>query len=1158
MSGHAYPDHSLDILHVLSAFKKKGISISLKGDQLSVKIEKGREPDETILNEIRNRKDEIAFFLKGQREDVVADGMEGLGIAPAGLEYAGRVPLSYAQERLWIIDRLRGTRDYHLPGVLRWKGPLDAALLEGAIRAILERHHVLRTVIAEDQGVPYQYARDGNEWKMERRQDDPDADTLRRYIEEFAGRPFDLSSDFMLRAALLKAAEEEHLLVIVMHHIASDGLSMPLILREFIELYQAGYEGRPAKLPVMKIQYADYAIWQRRQMDGGNLAGKLVYWQKRLKGALPLELPLDLQRPAMLSIRGDTVEIGIGKELTRALKTLSKQEGVTLFMVLITAVKILLYRYSGQTDVCVGTPIANRTYRETEGLIGFFTNTLVLRSELDGKRDVSNLLGQVRATTLEAYDHMDAPFEKIVEFLVHTRDMSRSPLFQVMFVLNDGSPVPVIGLPAVQLSPEPIPNATAKFELTFDVSGSEDQLRLRIEYSTDLWTRDSIIRMAGHYKELLQSMVSRPEEPIALLNMLTGEERAAFLSPVQDGGTSDGPGKTLVELWEEQVVATPDKIALVGEHEEWSYRVLNKRMNQLANYLRARHRIKPNDLVGILLDRGEEMIISILAVLKAGGAYMPIDPEYPADRIGFMVSDSGCRLLLDKAELWAFNQEQQVYGEEDLIRTNQPGDLAYVIYTSGTTGRPKGVLIEHRNIVRLVRNDKFRRAFSASDVWTLFHSFCFDVSVWEMYGAFLYGGKLVLVTRETARDPESLVGLLQKERVTILSQTPSAFYNLIETVETKAVNGLAVRYVLFAGEALSPGRLRRWRLRYPGTRLINLYGITETTVHSTYKEIGEREIEADRSNIGGPLPGVTCYVMDPSGGLSPVGIPGELFVGGSGVGRGYLNREELTRERFIPHPFREGERLYRSGDRVRWLDKDEMEYLGRVDEQVKIRGYRIEPGEIDSVLRNYSGIGAAVTVARPGRMGEKELVAYVVRRPVASNQPGAETKMLNTADINNYLKARLPAYMVPAHYVLLEHLPLTANGKIDKKNLPDPEGLSLPTGERYEGPGNETEAKLVLIWQEILGKDRIGINDNFFDAGGNSIKLIRMVGMVNKAFDVTISVVSAFRLPNIRQLAEELRSGTANGEEGSVEDIKRSADIMQGTLNLLKNKVYGK
>ena len=911
----------------------------------------------------------------------------------------------------------------------------------------------------------------------------------------------------------------------------------------------------------MKIQYADYAIWQRRDMDGGNLAGKLVYWEKRLKGALPLELPLDLRRPTILSIRGDFVETGIGRELTAALKILSRQEGATLFMLLIAAVKILLYRCSGQTDICVGTPIANRTHRETEGLVGFFTNTLVLRSELDGTRDVRDLLGQVRATTLEAYDHMDAPFEKIVEFLVHTRDMSRSPLFQVMFVLHDDGAVPVMDLPTVRLSTESVPNATAKFELTFDVSVSEDQLRVRIEYSTDLWTRDSITRMAGHYKELLQSIVSSPERPIALLNILTSEERAAFLFPVKDAGIP-AETKTLVELWEQQVLATPDKIALVGEQEEWSYRVLNKQANQLANHLRARYQVKPNDIVGILLDRGQEMIVSILAVLKAGGAYMPIDPEYPADRIGFMVSDSGCRLLLDKAMLSAFNEDQKLYSEEDLDRMNQPGDLAYVIYTSGTTGRPKGVLIEHRNIIGLVRNEKFLRDFSAADVWSLFHSFCFDVSVWEMYGAFLYGGKLVLVSRETTRDPESFVRLLQKERVTILSQTPSAFYNLIEIVEKKAVDSLAVRYVICAGEALRPGRLKNWRSRYPGTRVINMYGITETTVHSTYKEIGEKEIEADQSNIGGPLPGITCFVMDKSGGLLPIGIPGELYVGGSGVARGYLNREELTRERFIRHPFREGERLYRSGDMVRWVDKDEMEYLGRADEQVKIRGHRIEPGEIDSVLRNYPGIGAAVTVARPGRMGEKELVAYIVRlggaTDDASNQPAAETKMLNTVDINNFLKARLPAYMVPTHYVLLEQFPLTANGKIDKRNLPDPEGVSLPTGEKYEAPGNGTEEKLVLIWQEVLGKNRIGINDNFFDAGGNSIKLIRMVGMVNKAFDVNFSVVSAFRLSSIRQLAEYLQASSVNREEASKEDIKRSADIMQGTLNLLKNRVYGK
>jgi amino acid adenylation domain-containing protein len=1150
---------SVGIMQVLARARMSGISLSLKGAQLSVKLEKGRLPDESILEEIKGRRDEIVRFLEGQQDDPAGAAMMQGRIVPAASGYTGKAPLSYAQERIWIIDRLKGTPDYHLPVVLRWKGPVDRRALYHAIRTILERHHILRTRIKEENGSVYQDVRDAEEWVLDYRDDIQEGDAVQRYIEDFVNRPFDLSNDYMLRAGLLKINENQHLLTIVNHHIASDGLSVPLMVNEFVELYCANREGRRAELPELKIQYADYATWQRRY--GESLSGGLAYWNERLRGAVPLELPLDKVRPAMQSVNGDVVEIEIGKELKGQLNRLSREEGVTLFMLLVAVCKTLLFRYSGQQDISVGTPVANRTHRETEGLIGFFTNTLVLRTTLEGKMGFRELLKQIKQNTLEAYNHMDVAFEKIVEQLADARDMSRSPLFQVMFVLQNTPPVPMI--PGVTLSVEPLANTTSKFEMTFDITELEEGMKVRIEYNTDLWRRETVNRIARHYAALLQAVVSHADERIGQLNMLTDAERTAMLSPLKDRMVSYAPDRMLVDLFEEQVLSAPDHIAIVDEDREWTYRELNEQANRLAGYLRIRRQVGRDDLVGLLQEKGERMIVGMLGILKAGGGYMPVDPEYPADRIGFMISDSGCKVLLDEKEWGLFQEEEVLYGKEDLPWVNLPGDLAYVIYTSGTTGRPKGVLIEHRNVVQLVKNERFRSDFGPGDVWTLFHSFCFDFSVWEMYGALLYGGKLVLVPRAVARDPESFLRLLEKERVTMLNQTPSAFYNLIGAVAEKGGSSLAVRTVIFGGEALSPGRLKEWHLRYPRTRLINMYGITETTVHVTYKEIGEAEITSDLSNIGAALPGVSCYVLDAAGGLLPVGIPGELYVGGTGVGRGYLNREELTGQRFIAHPFKEGQRLYRSGDRVKLLDNGEMEYLGRIDEQVKIRGYRIELGEIESALRDHPGIGSAVAVARVVSSGEKELVAYIVGRDGAVAADGeigeaSGAGELTTSEINVYLKDRLPAYMVPAHYVLLESLPLTGNGKIDKKSLPDPEGLSLPTGMEYIAPGNEIEAKLVKIWQEILGKEKIGIKDNFFEAGGNSIKLIKMVGMVNKVFQERISVVSAFKLPNIHALSAYLQSKSAKAEGTSVEELKKSVDIMKGTLNLLKKQVYEK
>jgi amino acid adenylation domain-containing protein len=1152
------------VIHLLAKARRNGISISMKGGKLSVRAEQGQNPDESLLEELKYNRDEIVGFLTGRVSGIVAppagpappvrNGGRHTGpvrAAPAApvmpgsmAAGGGKAPLSFAQERIWIIDRLKGTTDYHLPVVLRWDGVVEQTALIHAIRKMIDRHQILRTHIKEELGAVRQYVRDSSEWTMDYRDDISGETAINKYVEEFVRKPFDLSKDFMLRVSLLKTQPSKYLLIIVAHHISSDGLSLPLMVREFVELYEAGCKGRPAKLPELNFQYADYAAWQRSHMEGDRLKEKLFYWQERLKGVRPLEFPLDHRRPLVLSIHGDAVEQWIEKELADQLLKLARAEGVTLFMLLLTAAKTLLYRYSGQQDICVGTPIAERTQRETEGLIGFFTNTLVLRTTLEKGISFRSLLKEVKINTLEAFQHMDTPFEKLVDSMTEKRDMSRNPLFQVMFVLQGAPQMPVLDLPDVHLSVEPAPSTTSKFELTFDVLESVKGLHLRVEYNTDLWKRETIGRLGGHYKELLRSVVADAGRPIEQLNILTPEERRVLCGEGKEAAPGALADATLVKLWEEQAAATPDHIALVAEGTHWSYRQLNGRANRLARYLRDHCGICRNEITALLFADAERMILSMIAVLKSGGAYLPLDPEHPRERIEFLLADSGSKKLLDEKEWALFLQTEQSYEENDLPRVNEAGDLAYVIYTSGTTGRPKGTLIEHRNVARLIKNPLFRTDFSSRDVWTLFHSFCFDFSVWEMYGALLYGGTLVWVPRTVARDPGAFLHLLEEQRVTILNQTPPAFYQLIPVALTRTGTELALRLVIFGGEALDPGRLKEWNQRYPGVRLINMYGITETTVHVTYKELNAMDIEAGRSNIGVALPGVNCYVLDATQGLLPIGVPGELYVGGTGVGRGYLNRADLTARRFIENPFRNGERLYRSGDSVKMFGNGELEYLGRIDHQVKIRGHRIELGEIEHVLRQFPAVSASLVVDRDGANGEKEMVAYFV----------TTEKLLHATDINNFLKSLLPAYMLPAHYVQLDEFPLTENGKIDRKNLPDPEASALPAGTEYAAPETSEEEKLAAIWREILGKEKIGVTDNFFEVGGNSIKLIRMVGMINKAFEQNLSVVSAFTQTTIRALADHLRSkGKEKATEGA-DTLKSSAELRKGTINFLQNK----
>ena len=1039
------------------------------------------------------------------------------------------IPLSFSQERLWFIDQLEGTVQYHLPAVLNLRGKLDHQALAYALQTVMQRHESLRSVIVEEHGEPFQKILEATAWQLQKIDGTTyleDKEGLQNFLRQLVTMPFDLARHFMLRATLVSLAQEEYILVVTMHHIASDGWSISIIVKEVVELYSAYMENRPVNLQPLPIQYADFSIWQRNYLSGELLERKLGYWKDKLQGVSPLQIPTDYARPVIQSTRGAEGIFKIDKDQAHQLKALSHDSGTTLFMTLLAAFKVLLYRYSGQQDICVGTPVAGRQQQEVEGLIGFFVNTLALRSEVNGNVPFTELLQDVKATMVDAFSHQDVPFEKVVEAVVHERDVSRSPLFQVMFVLQNTPEVEALVLGDVALWGESFAYANSKFEITFMLMEREGSFLGRIEYNTDLYSAATIDRMAIHYGNLLQSIVQSPQQEIGLLPMLSPAEKHKLVIGFNNTDIGYPKDKTIVDLFEDQSKKTPLSTAVVFENKSISYQQLNERSNQLAHYL-ITNGVKPETFVPICIERGIDMIVGILGILKAGGVYVPMDPDYPLERISYMLEDTSAALVLTSsvsrsklpvaANLYcieldtAWSKISKESPENPLTKI-APNQLAYVIYTSGSTGKPKGVLIENSNVVRLFETDTPLYDFNEKDVWTMFHSFCFDFSVWEMYGALFYGGRLVIVPSEVTKDAQLFSDLILREGVTVLNQTPAAFYVLQDAMAGK-VKHVPVRFVIYGGEALNPAKLQPWKHSFPHTRLINMYGITETTVHVTFQEICWDHINNGNSIIGKPIPTLRCFILDSNRQLVPIGVAGELYVGGAGVARGYLNRRELTSEKFIGDIFSEepGSRLYVTGDLGRWLADGNIEYLGRVDDQVKIRGYRIELGEIETVLLQSGLVNQAVVLAREDNTGNKRLVGYIVSEG-----------MFDKALLTSYLDGRLPAYMIPALWVELYSMPLTANGKINKQALPEPDAGELLSND-YVAPSNEMEEKIAAIWKELLHVDRVGIFDNFFELGGHSLLAMRLVSSIRYQLGIELAIKKLFVHPTIAALAAHVR-----------------------------------
>jgi amino acid adenylation domain-containing protein len=1040
-----------------------------------------------------------------------------------------RAPLSLAQRRIWFFERWTpGTPTYNVPVVLRCHGPLDLEALERSVGDVVRQHEMLRARL-EDDGVDpaivVQRAVVVPFHLIDTASTPGAADGL---IEREIRRPFDLAGAPLLRVLVVHTGDEEHRVVVTVHHLVADGWSVELMLRAIGERYSAELAGRPRPSPAPSVRYGDFAVWQRGRLETEALAGPKQRWLSRLEGAPELLLlPGDRPRPSLQSFAGDTrwFELPAPSPQMRAL---CQQVGVTTFMAHLAAFLVLLQRYTGQDDIVVGTPVAGRTLPELENVIGLMVGLLPLRFDLSGRPTFRDLLGQVRDVVLDALADQDVTFETILSELRPPRDLSHGPLVQVVFGL--APPQHGVRLAGVSVHRQRAASGTAKFDMTWSIEESKEAFGCDVEYSTALFDRSTIERMVGCYRQVVTAAPAEPDLPVASIELLTDSERAALTAP-GPSTTDHGPERCLHTLFEEQAARWPNAIALVGEDETLTYRDLNRRAHRLSRALRGLG-VGPDVRVGVYSDRGVDAVTAMLAIMKAGGAYLPLEPSYPTERVSLLLQDAGAHLVLTQRELrdripagaWSVmctddegpRREIATEGAADTAdpyATSRRDSIAYVIYTSGSSGKPKGVAVTHRNVVRLLEatRDDFR--FDEDDVWTWFHSYAFDFSVWEIWGALASGGRLVQVPFWVRRSPDAFYDLLVREGVTVLNQTPTAFRQL-EPVDALRRAQLSLRVMVFGGEALDPQSLGRWAERHGAERprLVNMYGITETTVHVTYRPLATDELKADFRSIGRPISDLRLHVLSPGGRPQPVGVPGELHVSGEGVARGYLGMPSLTAERFVPDPFAPdpGARMYRAGDLARRCDDGTFDYLGRIDDQIKVRGYRIEPGEIEAALAEHRAVRDVVVVGRAVDDGARQLVAYVVLSDGAAS----------AGDLREMLKSRLPEHMVPSAYCFLDALPMTVNGKVDHSALPAPESDRFADDQRHVAPSGAAQEALAAVWSEVLGLGRVSAADDFFELGGDSIRAARLVGVARQR-GLHFTLQDLFRLRTIEALASE-------------------------------------
>ncbi|MCY7857777.1 amino acid adenylation domain-containing protein [Bacillus sonorensis] len=1067
------------------------------------------------------------------------------------LERREEIPLSFAQRRLWFLYCLEGpSPTYNIPVVVNLSGRLNRDALEKALGDVAERHEPLRTIFPERQGTSCQLILDPDKARPKLLVSHVSENQIERVLAEAVRYSFNLAEEPQFRAQLFVLGQDKYVLLLLLHHMIGDGWSLTPLTRDLEAAYNARCQDAAPEWQPLPVQYADYAFWQKSLLGSESdpdslIARQLTFWTKTLE-SLPdqLELPTDFPRPAESSYQGDTIQLELEQELHSRLLSLARSSGVSLFMILQSGLAALLTRMGAGTDIPIGSPIAGRSADSLGGLIGMFINTLVLRTDTSGDPSFRELLGRVRNVNLNAYEHQDLPFERLVEVLNPARSRARHPLFQIMLAFQN-TPEPALELPGLESNLEIRNVGAAKFDLTIELreqrnpDGTPAGIAGFLEYSTDLFKRDTAEALAARLLKLLESAAADPDQPIGRLEILLPEERQMMLSEWNKASLKV-PEASLPVLFEKQAAEIPETIAVIFEDDTLTYSELNKRANRLARLLIAKG-LGPEQFAALALPRSLDMVVGLLAVLKAGAAYVPLDPDYPADRIAFMlkdarpacvitnsevdsrISDAGAvpRIVLDdsriKAELKQYADANP--SDADRLEPLSPLHPAYVIYTSGSTGTPKGVVIPHQNVVRLFGATEQWFHFSADDVWTMFHSYAFDFSVWEIWGPLLHGGRLVVVPHAISRSPADFLRLLVNEGVTVLNQTPSAFYQLMQADRDNPEIGklLSLRFVIFGGEALELSRLEDWYQRHPDyfPRLINMYGITETTVHVSYISL-DQKIAALKANslIGCGIPDLGVYVLDSCLEPVPPGVAGELYVSGSGLARGYLGRPDLTAERFVADPYGPpGTRMYRTGDLARWRPDGTLDYMGRADQQIKIRGFRIELGEIESVLVQHDEVDQAAVVVREDQPGDKRLIAYIV--PASEEGP-------EPAELRRHGSRTLPDYMVPAAFVKIDVLPLTPNGKLDRKALPEPDFTAAVQG---RGPRTPQEEILCDLFSEILNVPRVGIDDGFFELGGHSLLAVQLMSRIREALGAEIGIGDLLEAPTVSGLAERLEVG---------------------------------
>ncbi|PHM11561.1 non-ribosomal peptide synthetase [Nostoc sp. 'Peltigera malacea cyanobiont' DB3992] len=1097
----------MTIIEFVSYLNSLGIKIWLESGQLNYRAPKGvMNPD--LKNQLLGRKLEILAFLE-EAQTATDSSFEPI----LSIDRSKELPLSFAQQRMWFLYQLESQSPFYNEGLqLRVAGVLNIEALQQSINEIIRRHEILRTTFPAVDGKPLQIISPSLTINIPvldlQSLEESEAQQI---VTKEARQPFDLSNGPLLRVTLLRLGLESHVLVLIMHHIITDGWSMGIFIQELSNLYRAFTLDSPLLLPELPIQYADFAVWQRQWLTEEIQKQQLNYWKQQLAGAPPLlELPTDKPRPPVQTFCGATQEFQIDQNLSKQIKTFSQQSGATLFHTLLAAFVVLMFRYSGQDDICIGSPIANRNRREIESLIGFFVNTLVLRNQIEGNPSFSEFLSQVRQVATSAYTHQDVPFEQVVEALQPERSLSYNPLFQVVFVLENFL-LDTLELPDVTLTPQFVERGTSQFDLTLAVWETKAGLIGSWEYNSDLFEPDTIARMTSHFQTLLAAIIANPNQPISELPLLSQPERHQLLVEWNDTYTPYPKSKCIHQLFEEQVEKTPNAVAVVYEDESLTYQQLNLRANQLAEYLQTLG-VGAEVLVGICVERSPLMLVGLLGILKAGGAYVPLDPAYPQDRLAFMLEDAQVSMLLTqenlvptlplhKARVVCLDSDRANFStsKENLPHTVTTDNLAYVIYTSGSTGRPKGVQIEHRGLLNLVFWHQQAFAVSSLDRVTQVAGVAFDACGWEIWPYLTAGASIHFPNDETRLDPEQLRDWLLSKAITI-SFLPTPMAEKILSLNWPA--NAALRTLLTGGDQLH---------QYPSTshpfEVVNNYGPTENTVVATSGTVPKKQQAYLPPAIGRAIANTQVYILDSLLQTVPIGVTGELYIGGESLARGYLHRPDLTAERFIHNPFAPKGRLYRTGDLVRYQADGNIEFLGRIDNQVKIRGFRIELSEIEAILTQHPQVRDAVAIAREDIPGVKSLAAYII----------PELTQPTSNELRLFLKSKLPNYMVPASFTFLEALPITPNGKIDRRTLPVPEFESdESTG--FVSPHTHTEEILAKIWRDVLVLKQVGIHDNFFELGGDSIMSMQIIAKANQA-GLKLTPKQLFQHQTIAELA---------------------------------------